>query len=71
MNERIRELASEADRLWAGASPEDPEWCEKFAELIVEECCTVLSKETIQHSGYGFNQHALYKQLRRHFGVER
>jgi hypothetical protein len=29
----------------------------------------VLSKEDIRHGGYGYNQHALYQQLRDHFGV--
>jgi hypothetical protein len=42
MNERIQELAREADKLWDGASPEDPEWCEKFAQLIIAECCVAL-----------------------------
>lgn len=42
---------------------------EKFAELIVEECCNRLGKETIRHDGYGYNQHELYRRLREHFGV--
>lgn len=42
----------------------------KFAELIVEECCQVLSKESIRHGGYGYNQFALYQKIREHFGVE-
>jgi hypothetical protein len=49
----------------------DQEGLDLFAELIVEECCHVLGKESIVHSGYGYNQHALYQQLRKHFGVER
>lgn len=43
---------------------------EKFAQLIVQECCQVLSKESITHNGYGYNQHALYQKLREHIGVE-
>ena len=43
---------------------------EKFAELIVEECCKRLGEETIRHDGYGYNQHELYNRLRKHFGVE-
>ena len=43
---------------------------EKFAELIVEECCNRLGEETILHDGYGYNQHELYNRLRKHFGVE-
>jgi hypothetical protein len=43
---------------------------EKFAQLIVEECCNRLSEETIRHDGYGYNQHELYNRLRKHFGIE-
>ena len=41
MNQKIYKLAKQADQLWDGASPEDPEWCEKFAELIVRECAAL------------------------------
>jgi hypothetical protein len=47
----------------------DQEGLDLFARLIVEECCSVLSKEDIRHSGYGYNQHALYQQLHKHFGM--
>ena len=67
MNERIKQLMLDAGY----AAPEIAGRANKFAKLIVEECCTVLSKETIQHSGYGYNQHALYKQLRQHFGIDK
>ena len=43
---------------------------ERFAELIVDECCKRLGEETIRHDGYGYNQHELYNRLRKHFGVE-
>jgi hypothetical protein len=43
---------------------------EKFAELIVAECCKRLSEETILHDSFGYNQHELYNRLRKHFGVE-
>jgi hypothetical protein len=46
------------------------EGLQKFAELIVEECCNRLGEETILHDGYGYNQHELYNRLRKHFGVE-
>ena len=75
MNERIKELAKQTGYIWhASGDPQvyefTPEKLEKFAELIVEECCQVLSKETIRHDGYGYNQHALYQKIREHFGVE-
>jgi hypothetical protein len=80
MNERIYELirqsAVSADQAGDYAldkglvEPTEKLDVAKFAELIVEECCQVLSKETIRHDGYGYNQHALYQKIREHFGVE-
>jgi hypothetical protein len=72
MNERIQALAIEAS---ADLDPEDymgasEEFLKLFAQLLVQECCNRLSKETIRHDGYGYNQHALYRILREHFGVE-
>ena len=79
MNERMHELARQAKIEFTLDPTERPirafvecweDELEKFAELIVEECCQVLSKETIRHDGYGYNQHALYQKIREHFGVE-
>jgi hypothetical protein len=47
----------------------DQEGLDIFARLIVEECCEVLSQESIQHNGYGYNQHALYQKLYEYFGI--
>ena len=71
MNERIEELSLQCIRykLVAEGARSDFDY-KKFAELMVEECCQVLSKETIRHDGYGYNQHALYQKIREHFGVE-
>jgi hypothetical protein len=66
MNERIQELAREADKLWDGASPEDPEWCEKFAELIVRECMDIVSEIPMIDNGH---PHPAWK-IKEHFGVE-
>jgi hypothetical protein len=72
MNEQIRQLIKQAD-LDDDMFPVDEGWeypeLKKFAELIVEECCNRLGKETIRHDGYGYNQHELYRRLREHFGV--
>lgn len=46
------------------------ELLQKFGEMVVRECCQVLSKETIRHDGYGYNQHALYQKINQHFGIE-
>ena len=43
---------------------------EKFAELIVQECCDVLQNEDIRYGGYGYNQGFLHKKIKEHFGVE-
>jgi hypothetical protein len=78
MNERIQELALQAGLTQAKDFKSGDEvknfvfgnGLEKFAELIVNECCNRLSEETIRHDGYGYNQHELYNRLRKHFGVE-
>ena len=74
MNERIRELLNEAT---SGLEPDlSPQRTvtlnemDKFAELIVQECCDVLQHEDIRHSGYGYNQGFLHKKIKEHFGVE-
>lgn len=70
MNERIKELMTQAGTdtsgKWMGI-----EHAEKFAALIVQECCSRMSQEAILHDGYGYNQHALYQILREHVGVEK
>jgi hypothetical protein len=75
MNEKIKELAKQTGYVWhASGEPQvyefSPEKLEKFALAIVDECCNRMSHETISHSGYGYNQHALYQILREHFGVQ-
>ena len=72
MNERIREV-------WIKAAREDSDpdnwdtqeqFIERFAKLIVNECCQQLLKEDIRYGGYGYNQYGLHNKLREHFGVE-
>ncbi len=77
MNERIRELAEQAleetHRVMGSTSLQeafDDFYTEKFAELIVRECCNVLQGEDILHGGYGYNQGFLHKKIKEHFGVE-
>jgi hypothetical protein len=70
---RIRELAEQATTYIEPTSNSGEGWIfdkEKFAELIINECCNRLGEETIRHDGYGYNQHELYNRLRKHFGVE-
>jgi len=67
MNERIQELYIKT--LSEECSNPALVDIEKFAELIVRECCNVLQTETISHDGYGYNQGALHKKIKEHFGV--
>jgi hypothetical protein len=43
----------------------EPKFQEKFAELIVEECATVIERNLFQ--GIGWNTS---RAVRRHFGIE-
>ena len=64
MNERIKELAKRAN-LKLDELPDDtfiP--LEKFAELIVEECATVIERNLFQ--GIGWNTS---RAVKRHFGI--
>jgi len=73
MNERLRQFEKESKLEIFGLDARRVPWeaaLEKYAELIVLECCNRLSEETILHDGYGYNQHELYNRFRKHFGVE-
>ena len=73
MNERLEHLMYSSGLTASGCWDEMDDYAreaiEKFAELIVQECCNRLGEETIRHDGYGYNQHELYRRLREHFGV--
>jgi len=69
MNERIKELSKQAGCYYDGMGYGEGN-IEKFAELIVRECCNVLQGEDILHGGYGYNQGFLHKKIKEHFGVE-
>ena len=66
MNERIKELADQAEltiRTSTGTYMSHPEFNKKFAELIVKECVNVL------HDNELWNRHISHV-LKEHFGVE-
>ena len=67
MNERIRQLARQAD-LYAFVSDEsiDPD-IEKFAELIVRECIEVIEKQKAKMS---YGPTFVIEDIKQHFGVE-
>jgi hypothetical protein len=82
MNERIRELLEQAGMVkileehaheYGNGMFENTPYpeLEKFAQLIVNECCEQLLKEDIRYDGYGYNQYGLHDKLREHFGVKK
>jgi hypothetical protein len=84
MNERIKELAHKADFIgkknngaewrWGYIDPELAEKLEKFAELIVKECCETVERRYKYSNGtpVSFWQMSQDVQdlLKEHFGVE-
>ena len=82
MNERIKELYQQAHSIRHYDSdpslvgnPPTVYWqgevsAQRFAELIVRECCDILQGEDIRYGGYGYNQGFLHKKIKEHFGVE-
>jgi hypothetical protein len=74
MNERIKSLIERAEyqaQKQSGSDwevhvePSREQIFEKFAELIVEECATVIERNLFQ--GIGWNTS---RAVRRHFGIE-
>ena len=73
MNERIKQLAEQAGQGEPFHIP--PEFVEKFAELIVRECATIIndipsSPQGSWSDGYYEGCRDSAKQIRQHFGVE-
>jgi hypothetical protein len=78
MNERIRELALQAEVKWLHQedviySTMTLEQFEKFAELIVQECieCADIVGKSNLASGYpNSTAHHVKQKIQEHFGVE-
>ena len=71
MNERIRELAEQADYNAPGG-----QWKEYFAELIVRECSSTIAKQSVGHysdddwdRGYVYGLRNAIEVITKHFGV--
>ena len=72
MNERIKELAEQAGLRFTQlmSNPMVPVVdgketdLEKFAELIIEECSTVIEQNLFQNIGYNTS-----RAVRKHFGI--
>jgi hypothetical protein len=73
VNERIRELALEAeefaDRVVNYGGEFHTAYTEKFAELIVKECADIAKHNVMNISTYG-DAEFVDEQIRKHFGVE-
>ena len=71
MNERIKQLLGQAydeavPETWTTLSSEQlGRVYNKFAELIVQECATVIEKNLFQNIGYNTS-----RAVKRHFGME-
>ena len=65
MNERIRELAEEA-RLLTGWPVGEVEY-QKFAELIVRECCSIADDWV---NNYNDGENYPSERIKEHFGVK-
>jgi hypothetical protein len=70
MNERIRELAEQAQQYAEYVTPQGLEWFnnfkEKFAELIVNECINVC-KSRVGNSDYNTGRLHCVSDIREHF----
>ena len=75
MNERIRELAIEANLISPESNGFDPTRLsisqQKFSELIVKECADTVTDRCEMHSEYDEKRAEYYaKRIKEHFGVE-
>ena len=70
MNERIQELAYEAedyaDSIVDQGGEFHPAYTQKFAELIVRECASLVQGVPTDTMGY----HTADQKIKEHFGVE-
>ena len=69
MNERIRELAEQANNDVSGNAFSMARYNEKFAELIVRECLSKIENEAAQYAEpvWAFE---LVNDIKEHFGIE-
>ena len=75
MNERIKQLAEQAQQYAEYTTPQGLEWLpafkEKFAELIVSECIWALWTEECRTSDLASEEYTRgSKKIKEHFGVE-
>ena len=73
MNERIRELATQAGDDWDHTLPSDREFLNKFAELIVRETLNEMGEQMDKFGDDQSNNPTWYKSMEaveKHFGMK-
>jgi len=70
MNERIRQLADDADKCaWAGGNWFEADFREKFAELIVAECMQIIKVDMYEDAISNMWSKNKLQMIKQHFGV--
>jgi hypothetical protein len=69
MNERIKELAKQAQDNGDAIHYYDPVFAQKFAELIVRECAGVVLNTEVEYIEIDA-MHRIRDNIKEHFGVE-
>ena len=67
MNERLRQFERESGLEIYGLGARREKWevaLEKYAELVVQECTTVIEKNLFQNIGYNTS-----RKVKQHFGM--
>ena len=67
---RIMELSEQAIEDMPGAWNIPDEFCKKFAELIVQECCQIVLDCSIPGSNNERDFVVTVREIKQHFGVE-
>jgi hypothetical protein len=71
MNERIKELAKEAAReMNETGTYSEPKFQEKFAELIVRECLSIVEPTEDSNDEWCVTLKGTAQEIKEHFGVE-
>ena len=66
MNERWKDLMKQAiDEIGPEDKPSKEETLKRYAELIIQECCGIVLKNTNLHT-----YHRVKYEIKNHFGVE-
>lgn len=75
MNEKLKELAEQARQYawvnethWSAGPERERLFEQKFAELIVKECCQVM--ESLPSTTYHVGRSRMSEEIKLHFGVE-